>query len=50
MILTPVSSVVERLTGGVPLVSGGAGARDDFPPPGPLYLGVVKHGVRPLSL
>ena len=47
LVLTPVSSVIQRVPGGVPLVSGGARPGDDFPASGPLYLGVIKHRVRP---
>ena len=47
MIWNPVSSLIQRITGGVSLVSGGARPGDDFPASGPLYLGVIKHGVLP---
>ena len=45
MILTPVSSVMQGITGGVPLVPCGARPGDHFPSPRPLDLGVVKHGI-----
>ena len=47
LVLTPVSSVVQRVPGGVPLVPGGARPGDDLPTPRPLDLGVVEHGVLP---
>ena len=47
LVLTPVSSVIQRVPGGVPLVPGGARPGDDLPTPRPLDLGVVEHGVLP---